>query len=115
MADSWAEIDANSRQSLTAASTTDGTTIVRLYADPTSHRLLVTDGASGATATTWGGSGGNTSTVTDATVTASSIVVFMCATPPHGFWGVVCGSGTFTITSSDSENANLAFTYKIFS
>lgn len=43
MSDSWAEIDANSRQGLTAASSSDGTTIVRLWANPSTHRLLTTN------------------------------------------------------------------------
>lgn len=114
MADQTADIDASSRQGLIAASSSDGKTIVRLYADPTSHRLLVTTGSSGATAVTWANTG-NINTIVDATVTAVSIIMFMCATPPVGLWGVVCGSGTFTITSSDSESAGLAFTYKVFS
>lgn len=36
-----AGIDQNSRQSLTAVSNVDGSTIVTLYADPVNHRLLV--------------------------------------------------------------------------
>lgn len=114
MADQPAAIDANSKPSLTAVSSADGITILRLYADPTTHRLLVTTGSSGATATTWTVTG-NTRTISDATVAASSLIVFMTATPAAGIWGVVPGSGTFTITSSDSESAGLAFTYKVFS
>lgn len=114
MADQTDVIDANSRSGLIAASSLDGRTIVRLYADPTSHRLLTTTGSSGATATTFGG-GGNSKIIADATVSATSLIVFMCAESPHGFWGVVCGSGTFTITSSDAEDSDLAFTYKVFS
>lgn len=36
-----AKLDENSRPTLTAVSSVDGTTIVRLYADPVTHRLLV--------------------------------------------------------------------------
>lgn len=36
-----AAIDNNGRNSLIAVSNADGTTIVRLYADPVTHRLLV--------------------------------------------------------------------------
>lgn len=53
MADQTAPIDANSRQGLTAVSNADGTTIVRLWADPITHRLL-TDNS--------GGGGGGTGT-----------------------------------------------------
>lgn len=41
MSDSWEAIDQNSRGSLTAVSSVDGKTIVRLVADPTTGRLLV--------------------------------------------------------------------------
>lgn len=41
MTDSWEAIDSNSRGSLTAVSNADGKTIVRLWADPITHRLLV--------------------------------------------------------------------------
>ena len=46
-----AQLDDNSRPALTAVSSADGSTVVRLYADPTSHRLLV-QGASTAGSTT---------------------------------------------------------------
>lgn len=108
-----AAIDDNSRPTLTAVSSADGKTPVRLYADPTTHRLLIDGGSGPAVATTWTVTG-NTRTITDATVTVTSVIFFMYATPPAGFWAVVCGSGTFTITSSDSESAGLAFTYKVF-
>lgn len=49
MADQTNEIDASSRQSLTATSNADGVAIVRLWADPITHRLLVD--ISGATGT----------------------------------------------------------------
>lgn len=42
-----AKLDQNSRATLTALSSTDGVTIVPLYADPTTHRLL-TDSAAGS-------------------------------------------------------------------
>lgn len=44
MADQTNAIDANSRPSLTAVSNSDGVTIVRLWADPITHRLLVDTG-----------------------------------------------------------------------
>ena len=55
MADQTNAIDANSSRSLTATSSADGVSIVRLYADPTTHRLLVqtvASSGSGAPATT---------------------------------------------------------------
>lgn len=41
MTDAWEAIDVNSRGSLTAVSNVDLKTIVRLVADPITHRLLV--------------------------------------------------------------------------
>jgi hypothetical protein len=57
-----AKIDANSRASLTAVSSVDGTTVIPLWADPTTHRLLIdTAGSSNliiGTSTITGGSNG---------------------------------------------------------
>ncbi len=71
MADQTNPLDANSRQGLTAVSSTDGKTIVRLWADPITHRLL-TDAAGG-------GSG---------TVTSVSVVT------ANGFAGTVANATT---------------------
>lgn len=48
MTDSWQKIDVNNRGSLTAVSSVDGQTIVRLVADPVTGRLLV-DSSGGGT------------------------------------------------------------------
>lgn len=113
MADNAAR-DQNFVPTLLGVSSANGTSPVKVYADPTTHRLLVDSGASATTAATWGGSGGNTTTVTDATVKTTSIIVVMPATPPAGNWGIVCSNGSFVITSSDAESAALAFSYKVF-
>lgn len=42
-----APIDENSTRGLIAASSVDGSTPVKLYANPTTHRLLVTAGSGG--------------------------------------------------------------------
>lgn len=77
-----APIDSNTRQGLIAVSDADGTTIVPLYADPTTHRLLV-DLA--------GGSG---------TVTSVSVV------SANGFAGTVANATTTpAITLSTTVNA----------
>lgn len=109
-----APLDENSRQGLIALASDGSGARVALYADKTTHALLVEDGSTKATETTWV-TGGNSSVVTNAAVTPTSIILFMCATPPAGLWGVLRGTGTFTITSSDSESSSLAFTYKVFS
>lgn len=79
MADQTNAIDANSRQSLTAVSNVDGKTIVRLYADPITHRLLVDlTGASGGTGTYYTVSGAidgiNTTFTIPVTVTSDFVL-----------------------------------------
>ena len=70
-----AGIDQNSRQTLTALSSTDGTTIVPLYADPTTHRLLVDSSGGSFTIVT------TASTIDDSntsfTFTATPSIVFI--------------------------------------
>lgn len=57
---------------------------------------------------------GNTDVVIDASCHPSScIVVTPQNNPPAGFWKVVAGNGTFTVTSSDSESAGLTYNYTI--
>ena len=57
---------------------------------------------------------GNTDVVIDGSCHPSSCIV---TTPqnntPAGFWKVVAGNGTFTVTSSDSESAGLTYNYTI--
>lgn len=48
MADSWQRIDVNSRGSLTAVSSVDDHTIVRLVADPATGALLVSTSGGGS-------------------------------------------------------------------
>jgi len=48
MTDQWQAIDVNSRGSLTAVSTVDDKTIVRLTADPITGALLVTSSGGGS-------------------------------------------------------------------
>lgn len=60
------------------------------------------------------GTTGNTDVVIDASVHPSvCIVVTPQSTTPAGFWKVVAGQGTFTVTSSDSESAGLTYNYTI--
>ena len=49
MSNSWSAIDASERGSLTAVSTVDDKTIVRLTADPATGALLVSGSISGST------------------------------------------------------------------
>lgn len=76
----------------------------------------------GPKATTWTTSG-NTNVVTDVNITSTSGVVIIHTAVPAGFWKwvvtpttLINGTltpGFFTITSSDSESAGLAFSYKL--
>jgi len=112
MADN-ARFDNNHVPSLLALSSAGDGATVALYADPTSHRLLISPGF--ATASTTWTSTGNTNTVTDANCTTSSFISIMYTDIPVGLWKVVPGTGSFVITSSDSESAGFAFKYKILS
>lgn len=56
---------------------------------------------------------GNTDVVIDASVHPSVCIVVTPTTNPTGFWKVVVGQGTFTVTSSDSESAGLTYNYTI--
>ncbi len=111
MADAYR--DGNDVPTLIACSSSDGQTPVRLYADPTSHRLLV--GTNYATVDTAWVTSGNTMTVTDTNATTTSLIVFMATgtVPPVGNWAVARSNGSFIIKSSDSESAGLTFSYKI--
>lgn len=84
MADSWEAIDANSRGSLTAVSSADGVTIVRLWADPITHRLLVDASGSGGTGTWYDVTGaidGSNVTFTIPVTPGSDILLFLARQP----------------------------------
>lgn len=84
-----APIDQNTRQGLIAVSNADGTTIVPLYADPTTHRLLVDLGGGSGTVTSVSvvTANGFAGSVADATttpaITLSTTVI-----------GILSGNGT---------------------
>ena len=113
MTDSWAPIDVNSRQGLTAVSNVDGTTIIRLYADPVTHRLLVDIAGGGGTGTWWDVTGtidGANKTFSIATaVTSDFILVLVNQTQMQGIdYTYVAGAGTTTITMTTSPDASLS-------
>jgi hypothetical protein len=58
-------------------------------------------------------SGANSYVMTDATVTANSIVDVYAQSTPVGLWKVVSTGGSFTIFSSAVETVNVAFKYFI--
>lgn len=59
------------------------------------------------------GTTGNTDVVIDATVSPGCTITVTPTSLPAGFWKVVVGQGTFTVTSSDSESAGLTYNYTI--
>ena len=63
--------------------------------------LMYAGKASNSWATT-----GNTDTVTDAQVRASSIILIMHTSAHAGRWYVTPAAGSFVITSSDTETAS---------
>lgn len=56
---------------------------------------------------------GNSDTVIDASVHPGNCVIVTPVTTPNGFWQVVVTQGSFTVTSTDSEDANTPYNYFI--
>lgn len=61
------------------------------------------------------GTTGNADVVIDAAVGQGSCIVITPTSLPTGFWKVVTGTGTFTVTSSDAESAGLTYNYTVLS
>lgn len=111
MADQTNAIDANSKPSLTAVSNADGKTIVRLWADPVTHRLL-TDAASGGVGTYYTVSGtidGSNVTFTIATAVMSDPLLFLARQPQmlNTDFTYVAGGGITTFTYVVPPDASL--------
>lgn len=99
-----APIDDNSRQGLVAVSSADGTSIVRLYADPTTHRLLV-DLASGSgtvTSVSVVTANGFAGTVATATTTPAITLTTTINSP------VLAGNGTALIAATTTGSGSTA-------
>lgn len=96
MSDSWAAYDGNDKWSLTAVSTSDGKTIVRLVADPLTGALVVTGSGVGGTGTWYAVSGtidGVNPTFTLPVVPDSDFVLVLGGqTQILGKWYTVSGS-----------------------
>lgn len=93
-----APIDGNSRQGLTAASSVDGKTPIRLFADPTTHRLLVTAAATEAGYQVATGTVNGVNTVFVFPVAPSVISVDHATYQKTSSDGTVNWTGTTTIT-----------------
>ncbi|MBL0320489.1 MAG: hypothetical protein IPP74_14535 [Alphaproteobacteria bacterium] len=97
-----APIDQNTRQGLIAVSNADGTTIVPLYADPTTHRLLVDFASAGGTVTsvsvvTANGFAGSVATAT----TTPAITLSTTVT------GILSGNGTAISAASTTGSGDV--------
>lgn len=119
MADQTNAIDANSRPSLTGVSNSDGKTIVRLWADPITHRLLVDlSGGSGGTGTYYTVSGaidGVNATFTIPVAVTSDFVLSLARQQQIQDIGVTqwdysysAGGGSTTITYHTAPDASLS-------
>lgn len=100
MAD-WQAIDVNDRGSLTAVSNIDGTTVVRLYANPTNHRLLVDLGGGGGQLTWYDVTGtidGNNTTFTIPVSPASGIILYLARQPQMDTLDYSVSGSTITYT-----------------
>ena len=62
---------------------------------------------------TWAANG-NTHTVTNSKVTASSLIFLQHTSDHDGRWYITVANGSFTITSSDAESTSVTFNYLIF-
>lgn len=63
-------------------------------------------------ARTWATTG-NTDTVTNADVKTNSLIVITRTSVSAGMWYVTVSSGSFVVTSSDSESAGTTYNYLV--
>lgn len=116
----WAANDPNDKNSLTAVSNADGTTIVRLTADPATGALIITSASAGGTGTWYTVSGTiNSSNVTFTIPVAvtSDFLLFLDRQPQMltTDFTYLAGGGITTITyviapdSSLSSSPHMAF------
>lgn len=102
-----APIDSNSRQGLTAASSSDGKTPIRVYADPITHRLLVSAAATGAGYQQPTGTVNGVNTVFVFPATPSVVSVDNNTLQKVSSDGTVNWTGTTTITLTNAPNTDI--------
>jgi len=113
MTDQWEAIDVNSRGSLTAVSSSDDKTIVRLTADPVTGALLVTSSGGGGTQTQYTVSGviNGSNTVFTIPVAVTSDPLLLLDRQPQ-IIGVdftySAGASSTTLTYSIAPDASLS-------
>jgi len=110
--------DGNSVPTLMAVSSADGITPVRLYANPSTHRLLTSSASGGGTGTWWKVTGtidGSNKTFTIATAAASDFLLVLARQPQAQTVGAdtwdysyVAGGGVTTITYVTAPDASLS-------
>lgn len=101
MTNSWEAIDSNSRGSLTAVSSVDNTTIVRLVADPITKRLLTSNSGGGGTLTWYDVTGtidGTNITFTIPVSPASGIILYLARQPQMDTTDYTVSGSTITYT-----------------
>lgn len=121
-----AGIDVNDIKTLIALSSTDGTTIVTLYADPTTHRLLVDSAAGGSgtvTSVSVASANGFAGTVASATTTpaitiSTSVTGLLkgdgtAVTAASAGTDYVTGSSTNTFTNKTFDTAGTGNAFSI--
>lgn len=113
MADSWEAIDRNNRGSLTAVSSVDGVSIVRLVADPITGRLLVDLVGGGGTGTWYTVSGtidGSNMIFTIPVKVNSDFLLFLARQPLMKTIDFTYSAGvsTTTITLTYAPDASLS-------
>jgi hypothetical protein len=113
MTDSWQAIDQNSRGTLTAVSTVDGRTIVRLVADPATGALVVTGSGSGGVGTWYTVSGvinsSNQTFTIPVAVGSDFILVLVNQMQMQGIdYTYSVGVSTTTITMTTAPDASLS-------
>lgn len=99
-----AKLDDNSRQSLIAVSSADGSTPIRLYADPTTHRLLVDFATAGGTVTSVSVASANgfAGTVANPTTTPAITISTTINSP------ILAGNGTALIAATTTGSGSTA-------
>lgn len=114
MTDSWQAIDVNERGSLTAVSSADDKTIVRLVADPITGALLTTgSGGSGGVGTYYTVSGalnGSNVTFTIPVAVTSDFLLFLARQPQAltTDFTYSVGGGVTTITYTYAPDASFS-------
>lgn len=93
--------DENSIPTLLGVSNADGTTPIRVYADPTTHRLLVDVGSGGGTLTWYDVTGtidGSNVTFTIAVSPGSGIILYLARQPQMDTLDYSVSGSTITYT-----------------